>query len=107
MNISFLQRADLLPLPVGAKRWPAQFTVPLALLLWYLLSCIKFPKAYERLIIFRLGRLHKIAGPGPVMVFYPFDYTKTIDLNQEIPEWRTLGTRGLEERIKQLVLEGK
>ena len=102
-----MQSIALVPLPVGAHRSPWWVSIPLAFLLWYLLSCIKFPKAYERLIIFRLGRLHKIAGPGPVMVFCPFDYTKTIDLNHEIPEWRTLGTRGLEERIKQLVLVEK
>lgn len=81
--------------------------IVLVLLIWYLFSCIRVPKAYERLVIFRLGRLHKIAGPGPVLLFYPIDYAHNVNLNQDIPEWRTLGTRGLEERIKQLVLQGR
>ncbi|MBI2343124.1 MAG: slipin family protein [Deltaproteobacteria bacterium] len=41
---------------------------------FYLLSCIKVLREYERGVIFRLGRaLRRCKGPGIIFVFYPID----------------------------------
>src|ERR1700744_2901665 len=46
----------------------------LALVVLYLLSCIRVLKEYERGVIFRLGRaLPRPKGPGLIMVFWPVD----------------------------------
>jgi len=44
------------------------------ILFFYILSCIKIVKEYERAVIFRLGRvLPKPKGPGIFFVLYPID----------------------------------
>jgi regulator of protease activity HflC (stomatin/prohibitin superfamily) len=44
------------------------------ILIFYLLSCIKIVKEYERAVIFRLGRvLKKPKGPGIFFVLWPID----------------------------------
>ena len=47
----------------------------------YLFNCIKIVNEYERLVIFRLGRLiAKHKGPGIVLVFAPIDKAVKISL---------------------------
>lgn len=49
-------------------------TIFIAFIVFYLLSCIKVLKEYERGVIFRLGRLlPKPKGPGLIFVFKPID----------------------------------
>ncbi|MCD6583069.1 MAG: slipin family protein [Candidatus Omnitrophica bacterium] len=44
------------------------------ILFFYILSCIKIVKEYERAVIFRLGRvLPKPKGPGIFFILYPID----------------------------------
>ena len=53
----------------------------LALVVLYLLTCIRVLTEYERGVIFRLGRvLPKPKGPGLIMVFGPVDRMVRIDL---------------------------
>jgi regulator of protease activity HflC (stomatin/prohibitin superfamily) len=55
--------------------------IVLAVVVLYLLSCIRILKEYERGVIFRLGRvLPKPKGPGLIMVFAPCDSMTRIDL---------------------------
>ena len=55
--------------------------IALALVVLYLLSCIRVLKEYERGVIFRLGRvMPKPKGPGLIMVFGPVDRMVRIDL---------------------------
>ena len=44
------------------------------------LSSIKFLKDYERLVIFRLGRLAEVRGPGPQIVWPFIETYKKLDL---------------------------
>ena len=76
-------------------------------LLIYLINCIKIVNESERVVILRLGRFLKVAGPGLIMVLVPLDTSIKVNLSERIPDWRSLGARGLEERMKQLVLETK
>jgi regulator of protease activity HflC (stomatin/prohibitin superfamily) len=49
-------------------------TIGVALIVIYLLSCIRILNEYERGVLFRLGRvLQKTKGPGLIMVFWPVD----------------------------------
>ena len=53
----------------------------LALAALYLLSCLRVLTEYERGVIFRLGRvLPKPKGPGLILVFWPVDVMRRIDL---------------------------
>ena len=55
--------------------------IALALVVLYLLSCIRVLTEYERGVIFRLGRvMPKPKGPGLIMVFGPVDRMVRIDL---------------------------
>ena len=50
-------------------------------LLFYLLTCVKILREYERGVIFRLGRLlSKPKGPGIIFVFYPLDRIVRVSL---------------------------
>ncbi|MGB9836217.1 MAG: slipin family protein [Candidatus Saccharicenans sp.] len=56
-------------------------TIILAIIILYLLNCIKILKEYERAVIFRLGRvLPKPKGPGLIFVFSPIDRMVRISL---------------------------
>ena len=55
--------------------------IALALVVLYLLTCIRVLTEYERGVIFRLGRvMPKPKGPGLIMVFGPVDRMMRIDL---------------------------
>jgi len=53
----------------------------LAIIVLYLLSCIRIILEYERGVVFRLGRvLPKPKGPGIFMVFWPIDSMERLSL---------------------------
>lgn len=53
----------------------------IAIIVFYLLSCIKILNEYERAVIFRLGRVAaKPAGPGLIVVLKPIDRAVRVGL---------------------------
>ncbi len=55
--------------------------IALALVVMYLLTCIRVLNEYERGVIFRLGRaMPKPKGPGLILVFWPVDRMMRVDL---------------------------
>ncbi|MFH1450440.1 MAG: slipin family protein, partial [archaeon] len=51
------------------------------IIVMWLLSCIKVLREYERVVIFRLGRvLGEPKGPGIIFVFLPFDHAEKVSL---------------------------
>lgn len=51
------------------------------LVVMYLLNCIRIVREYERLVVFRLGRVtEKPKGPGVVLIFWPIDQAVVISL---------------------------
>lgn len=61
--------------------------VLVAIVLLYLLNCIKILREYERGVIFRLGRaLPQPKGPGVIFVFRPIDQIVRVSLRQEVME---------------------
>jgi regulator of protease activity HflC (stomatin/prohibitin superfamily) len=58
-----------------------------AIVVLYLLNCIKILREYERGVIFRLGRaLPQPKGPGIIFVFRPLDQMVRVSLRQEVME---------------------
>lgn len=61
--------------------------VAVAIIVLYLLNCIKILREYERGVIFRLGRALPVPkGPGIIAVFRPFDQMVRVSLRQEVME---------------------
>ena len=53
----------------------------IAIVVFYILSCIRILREYERAVIFRLGRvLGKPKGPGIIFVLRPIDQAKVVSL---------------------------
>jgi regulator of protease activity HflC (stomatin/prohibitin superfamily) len=67
-------------------------------------SSIKVVKEDFRLVIFRLGRFFKIAGPGLVLIIPIVDKVTRVSLSEAIPGWQTLSPEELEEKIRNFVL---
>ncbi len=63
--------------------------VVLAIIILYLLSCIRILFEYQRAVVFRLGRvLDPAKGPGLIMVFWPVDRMVRVSLRlfvQDVP----------------------
>ncbi len=61
--------------------------VLIAVIVLYVLNCVKILKEYERAVVFRLGRvLTSAAGPGVILVFRPIDQIVRVSLRQEAME---------------------
>ncbi len=58
----------------------------------------------ERLVIIRLGRFLKIAGPGIAVILPWIDRGIRVDLNRDVPGWQGLSKMDLEEKIRTFVL---
>ncbi len=63
--------------------------IVLAIVVLYLLSCIRILFEYQRAVVFRLGRvIEPVKGPGLIMVFWPIDRMVRISLRmyvQDVP----------------------
>jgi regulator of protease activity HflC (stomatin/prohibitin superfamily) len=59
----------------------------IAIVILYIINCIKILKEYERAVVFRLGRVREQAkGPGVIIVVRPIDQIVRISLRQEVME---------------------
>ncbi len=76
-----------------------------ALIIFFVFKSIKVMKESERLVVFRLGRFLRIAGPGLVVVIPAIDRGVKINLDEQIPEWRTLTEMEFREKLKTLTKE--
>ena len=76
MGIFALQLGELFPF---ASDWIAIFVV-LVIILWFLSASIKIVKEYERVVIFRLGRLIGAKGPGIFFIIPFVDNFRKVDL---------------------------
>jgi regulator of protease activity HflC (stomatin/prohibitin superfamily) len=58
-----------------------------AILVLYILNCIKILKEYERAVVFQLGRVREAAkGPGIILIFRPIQQMVRVSLRQEAME---------------------
>jgi hypothetical protein len=70
----------------------------------FLSVSIKIVREDFRLVIYRLGRFFKIAGPGVVLIIPIVDKVTRVNLSEAIPGWQTLSPEELEEKIRNFVL---
>jgi len=74
------------------------------LLIIILAKGIKIAREDQRLVIFRLGRLFTIAGPGLVLLIPVIDKGVKVKLAENIPGWQGYSKSELEEKIRAFVL---
>ncbi len=81
--------------------------IALAVVLVYLLSCIRILYEYQRGVVFRLGRVRRTPkGPGLVMVYWPFDRMVRVSLRivaQEVPEQDIITRDNVSVRVTAVV----
>jgi regulator of protease activity HflC (stomatin/prohibitin superfamily) len=66
---------------------PIGFLVVFAIVILYLINCIKILREYERGVIFTLGRVGPVPkGPGIIFVFRPVQQMVRLSLRQEVLE---------------------
>ncbi len=66
---------------------------------------LRIVKDHERMIVLRLGRFLKIAGPGLVWLIPVIDKGTKINLERDLPGWQVLSKIELEEKIKASLLD--
>jgi regulator of protease activity HflC (stomatin/prohibitin superfamily) len=80
------------------------FLVLIAVIIF--LRGIRIVREDHRLVVFRLGRFFRIAGPGLVLVFSFIDQAIQVDLNTSVPQWLSMSKEQLEDQLKNTVLSG-
>ena len=65
---------------------------------------IKITREDQRLVIFRLGRLFTISGPGLVLLIPVVDKGVKVNLQKIIPGWQGYSKSKLDEKIRTFVL---
>jgi len=68
------------------------------------ISGIRIVPENQRLVIFRLGKLHGVRGPGLLLVVPLVDKGVIVDLNQAVPGWQALSEQQLNDRIITVAL---
>jgi len=76
--------------------------IVLVLVIFFLSSSLKIAHESERVVVFRLGRLCSIVGPGLVLVIPILDKGVKVDLGEKIAGWRALSKEQLAEKIREL-----
>jgi regulator of protease activity HflC (stomatin/prohibitin superfamily) len=56
----------------------------------------------ERLVVFRLGRIQRLAGPGITWLLPFADMGWRVDLDKMVPDWRSLSNDELLSRLVEL-----
>ncbi len=66
-----------------------------------LLTGLRVVRQHERLAVIRLGRYIGLKGPGLVFVLPAIDKAIRLNLDRDIPGWRSLSSESLEAEIVQ------
>ena len=80
------------------------YLLAIVVIILFLSAATKVLREYERGVIFRLGRIERVVGPGLVIVIPIIDKLIKVDLSKRIPEWQGLSEKELQERIEQVVM---
>ena len=85
--------------------WPA--VVLIVSLFIFLLPNIRIAQEGERLVVFRLGRFHRILGPGLNLIIWGVEMPRRVELNTVVPDWQSLSEEELSARIEQMARSGQ
>jgi regulator of protease activity HflC (stomatin/prohibitin superfamily) len=72
-----------------------------------LLATVRIVKEGERLVVFRLGRYHRVLGPGLHMIAVGVDTPHRVNLNAVVPDWPTLSEQDLAAQLEHLARTGQ
>jgi regulator of protease activity HflC (stomatin/prohibitin superfamily) len=85
----------------------AAFGIAVFLLLMVAASTIKIAKEYERGVVFRLGRLIALKGPGPFFIFpFGIDHARKIDLRVitlEVPQQEVITSDNVTVKVNAVI----
>lgn len=59
----------------------------------------------ERLVVLRLGRLLRVAGPGLVLLLPSIDRGIRVSLTRTIPGWQGMSPEQIEARVKAVAFD--
>ncbi len=74
---------------------------PLLALVAFLASGVRYAQPEERLLVLRLGRTERVAGPGVSWLIPIIEKSYKVDLEAAVPDWRTLDDATLNLRVTQ------
>jgi regulator of protease activity HflC (stomatin/prohibitin superfamily) len=66
---------------------------------------IRIVREDQRIVVLRLGRFLKIAGPGLVWLIPVIDKGTKVNLTRDFPGWQALPQNELEEKIKATIVD--
>jgi regulator of protease activity HflC (stomatin/prohibitin superfamily) len=70
-------------------------------------TAIRIVKEGERILVFRLGRFHRVLHPGLRSALPGLDRTVRVRLDITVPGWRELSEPELDARIRELASTGQ
>jgi regulator of protease activity HflC (stomatin/prohibitin superfamily) len=86
---------------------PYLVTIIVAILVLYLLSCVRILFEYQRGVVFRLGRVRaQPKGPGLILIFWPIDRMVRVSLRtvvQEVPPQDIITCDNVSVRVTAVV----
>ncbi len=78
-----------------------QLVVLVILAIIVVAKSLKIVREHERLVIYRVGRLCRIVGPGLVVLIPFIDKGVKVNLAETFPGWQCLSQRELDENIRE------
>lgn len=78
-----------------------------AAMLVVLFPNIRVVREGERLVVFRLGRFHRILSPGLNLIVWGIDMPHYVKLNDVIPDWHGMSEEDLDSRLRHLAVTGQ
>jgi regulator of protease activity HflC (stomatin/prohibitin superfamily) len=58
-------------------------------------------------VVFRLGRFHRILGPGLSLVLWRLDSARRVQLDAVVRDWQSLTPEQLDARLQQMAVTGQ
>lgn len=65
---------------------------------------IKYLRDNQRGVLFRLGKLTKVVGPGLVVTIPAVDNVRIVEIDKVIPGWRGYSKQELDQRVISLII---
>ncbi len=59
----------------------------------------------ERLVVLRLGRLLRVAGPGLVLLLPSIDRVIRVNLSRKVPGWQGMTPEEIEARVRAVAFD--
>ncbi len=81
----------------------SQIVIMLILVVIVLAKSLRIVREHERLVLYRLGRLYGVKGPGLLFLLPFVDRGIKVNLAEAFPGWQCLSQSELERKIREYV----